>query len=224
MGGLGLFARRRAILSHPSHSDDTIVVYDRLRGDGSAYIKTDYFPCSYDNIEIAFDLLSSDLTGSLMLIMGSRRNNSGNQLFVGVQTHDVNYLSRFYNHDTPTVSLMANKKNVVKLYLDIEKGREYVNVVDSTIHDIGATTINNEYTLPYPLLIFASNKIAEETIDARIWRGNIYYLKIIDARTGEVKRHYIPASYQGVAGMWEKVEGKFFGNASTTGAFTLLKD
>lgn len=222
MGGLGLMARRRAIQANPLPEE--IATFSRIRGDGSAYIKTDYFPCSYDNIEIAFDLLSSDLTGSLMILMGSRLNVSGNQLFMGVQAHNSNYLSRFYNNNTPTVTLLANKKNVVNIYLNIEKGREYVNVVDSTTHDIGATFVKNEYTLPYPLHIFASNELGKETIDARKWRGNIYYIKITDARTGEVKRNYIPALSKGVAGMWEEVEGKFFGNASTTGAFTLLND
>lgn len=214
-------ARRRAIQANPLPED--IVTFSRIKGDGSAYIKTDYFPCSYDNIEIAFDLLSSDLTGSLMILMGSRLNAYGHQLFVGVQAHNSNYVSRFYNN-TPTVTLMANKKNVVKMYLNIAKGREYVNVVDSTFHDIGATIVKNEYTLPYSLRIFASNEIGKDTEDARKWRGSIYYIKITDARTDEVKRNYIPAMLKGVAGMWEEVEGKFFSNASTTGAFTLLND
>lgn len=220
MGGLGLMARRRAIQANPLPEE--VATFSRIRGDGNAYIKTDYYPCSYDNIEIAFDLLSSDLTGSLMILYGSRLSAS-KQFFWGIQNAQTNYLSRFYT-GTPTISLLENKKNIVNIYLDIAKGREYVNVVDSTFHDISATFVKNEYTLPYPLHIFASNESGKETIDARKWRGNIYYIKITDARTGEVKRNYIPAMSKGVAGMWEEVEGKFFGNASTTGAFTLLND
>ncbi len=72
-------------------------------------------------------------------------------------------------------------------------------------------------------IIIGGNLLAYDgvSVDNRNMRGQRKYFKITDANTGEVLRHYIPAELieTGEIGMWELIEGKFYGNDGT-GEFT----
>ncbi len=45
----------------------------------------------------------------------------------------------------------------------------------------------------------------------------VYYFKMTD--NGKLVRDMVPCEYNGKYGMWDLVEGKFYGNANSTGAF-----
>ncbi len=72
-------------------------------------------------------------------------------------------------------------------------------------------------------VIIGGNLLAYDGVsrDNRNMVGKRKYFKISDANTGELLRHYIPAKLIGTGeiGMWELVEGKFYGNDGS-GEFT----
>ena len=80
-----------------------------------------------------------------------------------------------------------------------------INVGSSSGHDTW-------YSINYNLFLFTVNPADDTTSDNS--KCKIYRYKDTDFN-GNVVRDMVPCKYNGVAGMWDKVENKFYGNSGT---------
>jgi hypothetical protein len=58
----------------------------------------------------------------------------------------------------------------------------------------------------------------------KFYKGAIRSLVITDAKTGNTIMSLKPCTFAGEAGMWDEVNGKFYGNAATSGEFSVAND
>ena len=224
MAGLGLFMRRRAISSNPvTNPLKDYVFYEKLKGDGVAYIDTQYYPSSYDNFIVTFD--ATGIGDSLKLVMGSRESASGKQMFLSAPRGSA-FCTRFYNGDAVDIQLQSGVNKAIIQLLPNDAGKYVVENI--TIDGFFNRTLSSrgsepsEYNLRFPLMLFASNTMGTSAIDSRTFNGSIMEVKIYDARTQEVKRSWKPCTYKGVPGLYEEVEGIFYGNSNSQGQFLAI--
>lgn len=195
-----------------------------LVSDGNAYIVTDYYPNTYDNVEVEFESPSS-ASSALQLLLGSRESIYYKNLFVAA-TRSVShsYVDRFYSNSTPPY-VVTNGRNNIKLQLSSDnEGRLTKDLFmhnDKLVNTFGRSSEPTEYVMPYPLVVFGSNQMNSSAIDTRIFKGKIYFVKITDARSGEVKLHLQPRVVDGVAGMMDTISGTFYTNSNTKGTFSV---
>ena len=193
-----------------------------LVSDGNAYIVTDYYPNTYDNVEVEFESPSST---TLQLLLGSRESLSNKNLFVSAinpSSGGGGYVDRFYLNTTPPYTV-TNGRNNIKLQLSSDnEGRLTKDLFmhnDKLVNTFGRSFEPTEYVMPYPLVVFGSNQMNSSVIDTRIFKGKIYFVKITDARSGEVKLYLQPRVVDGVAGMMDTISGTFYTNSNTKGTF-----
>lgn len=219
MGGLGLMLRRRAIQAHPT-AGLNVKFYNRIVGDGKAYIITDYYPSNYDSVEIIFYMTS---TGGMVL---------GERMTMPFLILAYSAYNTYTQWDTSsTVNLKWTPKSLAPLYVGMEisggtyRARQYTPGIGDTDSTYNSTIVNYGNSAPAervattPLRVFASTADNSTSLDNRIFKGSIYSIKITDSRTGEIKCHLRPAEMDGEIGMYNVVSGMFFKNANTSGQF-----
>ena len=183
-----------------------LVFYDKITGDGVAYIMTDYYPHSHDFIEF-----KAKWAGVTQVLFGVRDNmkvifiwsgstkgyalwNSGSSTQIKANNDAVNTLGAKYDGDSR-----------YKIYCN-----------EQWLSSAGTSSVQSNTGL----YIFASTT-DDGSLDSRIWSGDLYYLKITDAETGMLKLDLVPASFGGKAGLYDRVSNKFYANANTEGTLTL---
>lgn len=191
--------------------EPTYEFFNRLRGDGKAYIKTNYYMSNYDRISVNFNKsgVSENLFGfKSTLFTAAILPTQSTKGYVAWQNDAT--LIQLSNGDVSLGMYESEGKYAAKL-----------------VSDEGTYTINNYGAAPtevvsaFPLYVFAANLKDTFDIDTRFYTGGISYITVTDSRTGEVKLDLRPAVMNGgVAGMKDMVTGLFFGNANSEGAFT----
>lgn len=174
-----------------------------IESTGTQYIDTEYIPDSNTSVEIQVELqnLYND-TNSNKGILGSRTSATSNTFSLICGGSDLLYSGYGTTNTTTTLLLYKNVLYTIKKY----KNTTMVN--DETI-----TTANNEsFTSPYALVLFAvrnGNVVPEFHSNMKL-----YYCKILNGET--LVRDYVPVlDKDGVACLYDKVEGKYYYNQGT---------
>lgn len=190
-----------------------MVIKESIKGDGKAYIKTDYYPSNYDVIEFNFN----DYGALNRCVFGCK----GTAFWCSVvRTQDS---KGYYAWDNPaSVFIRSSGKGVSYIGMNINNGVYSARLIQPNINELiySYSGAPEEKVSDVPLYIFGFNLANSEEIDSRIFAGTINYITIRDSRTNEVKASYIPALKDG-AGMYEVISGKFYGNANTEGSFSV---
>lgn len=200
------------------YTDNPYTIYAGLKGDGKAYITTEYYPNIYDQIEFLFTP-----NGGSQMIFGARNNM---QCFLLYSESDWGYVS--WNLDS-TKQAYFNTNYAMTLGLFPKEDGSYVSMLKATHATKGETLITTYATPPsevvssFPLLVMASNSNNSTAVDYRIFKGTLHYLKITDSRTGSVKLDLVPATLNGVAGLLDQVTRKFYGNSADNGSFSVVE-
>ena len=212
---------------HPlSEIEGSLVFYDKLVGNGTAYIKTDLMPNSFDNYE--FDV--SRAKNWNRFVFGSKSN----KMSVGAVIYSGNQTFYLYtpNSTASTEVAMGNGERMHRGLRTISLGDGKYRREEYRLHDgnkdevrtlIASTSIVDE-TSTMPLLVLACNVNASSNTPERIYDGAIYSFIVTDSRTNEVRMSLKPCTWNGEAGMWDEVNGKFYGNSSTSGEFSVAND
>ena len=197
--------------------DNPYTIYAGLKGDGKAYITTEYYPSVYDQIEFLFTP-----NGGGEMIFGARKDM---QCLLLYSDSDWGYVSWNLNS---TVQAYFDTQYAMTLGLFPKEDGSYVSMLKATHATKGETLITtyptppNEVVSSFPLFVMACNANNSTAVDNRIFRGTLHYLKITDSRTGAVKLDLVPAVYSGNAGMLDRVAMKFYGNSAPTGSFSVM--
>lgn len=193
--------------------------YDYLQNDGVAYINTLIAPKDID--EFYIDAIIYDFVGSSALntILGMRLGYERPSLRLGLnkspQYMIINYGDGY------------KQKNVINPYtlgsnFKINFTRNQITV--TTI--VGGTYSYNLEEQTYEgctgsMMLFSQRENTSESSVYRL-KGKVYSLSF--SNNGTLVRDYKPCLYKGEAGLWDSVEGKFYGNANNTGKLTVGND
>jgi hypothetical protein len=200
------------------YDDDPYTIYAGLKGDGKAYIITEYYPNIYDQIEFLFTP-----AGGNQMIFGARKDM---QCLLLYSDSDWGYVT--WNLDS-TAQAYFDTQYAMTLGLFPKEDGSYVSMLKATHATKGETLITtyptppNEVVSSFPLFVMASNGNNYSTVDNRIFRGTLHYLKITDSRTGSVKLDLVPATRNGAAGLLDRVTLKFYGNSAANGSFSVVE-
>jgi len=178
--------------------------YEYLEANKAPYIDTQFIPKGNTSVEMQLMALSSTQNNGFFGAYGSgwADNSYG-----------------FYGWSEEKI--WNNYKNDVTVgtYTSIFP----INTIHKVFKDKNTLYINNRlirqdaytnFTAPHTLLIFDINK-SNNRCPAKM---RLYYTKVWDNNT--LVRDYVPVSYNGTPGLWDKVEWKFYANAGS-GSFTL---
>lgn len=181
--------------------------YEYLENDGIAYIDTgikNIVNCEFGIVVQQTELYNSGyptilgaFDTNLKVIFGYDANSE-----YGFYSQPSSSYTRFFAEDLNKHTMIA------KLY---SESAEYI--VDNTTYT-GNYTITNGTT--YSLTLFARNNSGSVTQHTK---QRVYSLYIID--NGVLIRDFVPCEYKGEYGLWDLVNNEFYGNANSSGAFTV---
>ena len=171
-----------------------------LESTGTQYIDTGYCPSSNTKIEAKFKM---NETPSNFRWMFLSRNEAVAGNGYGLGCDGSGYISSEYNNrQTSSVKLTNNT--------------DYIIVKDKNVCKINNTTLTNtvsEFTVNYPLTIFALNDHGSVNT-AAIPKANLYYFKIYENNV--LVRDFIPVlDRNSRPALYDKVEGKYYYNLGT---------
>lgn len=210
---------------HPlSEIEGGVVFYDKLVGDGVAYLKTDLMPNSFDNYELDVEPASS----VNKFIFGSKST----LLYCGALAYGRSVSYYLYNGNNTSAATQVTCNNTIRTHRMLrmvslgegEYRREVFDFDTGDIYVLKSTEITTEVIGKIPILVFCCNASVSSDKADRIYNGAIRSFKVTDARTNEIRMSLRPCTYYGEAGMWDEVSGKFYGSESTNGAFTAEND
>lgn len=170
-----------------------------IESTGTQYIDTGFKPNQDTRLDIESAAVSS--TSGTFYLYGSAESYNKNAF----ECYDYNTQFEF-NYDGQydfVGTIAADEKNIIS---------HNKNIV--SINNVILKTFNySSFTTPYTLTLFAINRGTDIIAGA----CKIYSCQIYD--NGTLIRNYVPViGTDGVAGLWDKVEKVFYGNAGT-GAF-----
>ena len=172
---------------------------DYIEGTGSQYIDTGFKP--NQNTRIIIDLELPTQNSYPKAIFGSRdADSSSSKSFVFWAISSDSFRTDFDTNNvvistTPVGRFLIDKNKTVTTI----NGTEYTNT---------ASTFQASYNLGICTVIDPGGP------DTRIMSGKIYSCKVYDNET--LIRDYVPAKQNGIFGLWDNVEKKFYSSASST--------
>ena len=207
---------------HPlSEIEGSLVFYDKLVGDGTAYINTEYYPKGTDT----FDYDVTPKTTNAKFVWGVKSNSIslGELLY----TKDSSYF--LYG---PTAARDIGVANVGRLQRKLkvtlsDNGQYFRNILagDTSVNLAQGTGSYFSATAENPLLLFACQQAAATGSypDGRRSDGTLWSFKITDI-DGNTIMSLKPCTWNGEAGMWDEIGNKFYGNAAASGEFSAAND
>ena len=178
--------------------------YEYLQSDQGAYIDTGFKPNQDSRVLANILLLNRNLTA----VFGTRNNSAW--------PHGAFVLwngpSLYYQYGDVVYSTYKLSDPIVNEPITIDLNKNVGTVNNSPVTCNTATFQTN-----YPFLI--GNIHTASDIDPRPTPMKVYSFKMYD--NGILIRDFKPCLYNGEAGLWDSVECKFYGNANSSGTFTL---
>ena len=204
-----------------SEIEGSLVFYDKLVGDGTAFINTEYYPKGTDT----FDYDVTPKTTNSKFVWGVKSNSIslGELLYTKESSYFLYGPTAARDVGVANVGRLQRKLQVTlsdngQYFRTISAGNTLVNLAQGTGSYFSATAEN-------PLLLFACQQsVATGSYpDGRRSDGALWSFKITDIE-GNTIMSLKPCTWNGEAGMWDEVGGKFYGSATTAGAFTAEND
>ena len=175
--------------------------YDYIQSSGTQYINTGFIPDNTSGIKMEAYCTTS---GSNYQVVGCRQDSGNSRWWINFSST----LELSWNTWEGTVNDYTNRWVVIEHnYLNSRLGK-----IDGVTKRTNYPTLSN---ITYPAYLFSSNNQGNV---GSSYVGRIKYIQI--TKGNSIIHNYIPCSYNGTPGMWDSVEGKFYGNDGT-GTFTL---
>ncbi len=191
---------------------DTYEELEYIESFGGQYINTGLLNTGDYIFEDEFFITSTDLTSTGFWLVGGRVNPNYS---LGVFVNSSQIIGAY-----GTLTQTMYPKVSTNVWTTMYFSRFELNIGGTNYNLKGQTLIPEEYEGE---IVLGGNQVAYDGVskDNRNMIGKRKYFKVTDATTGELIRHYIPVrlNLTGEVGMWDLVEGKFYGNDGT-GEFT----
>ena len=182
-----------------------IVYYDRLIGDGTAYIDLGQPITANDRFDFGFkhNVANTNSMFGVKSSSSSRFDVNGRN-----GTNYKNLQLQYRSNTNRSIALANNLGQYSEGYIDLATLSAEFDGVASTFPDATAT--------------FPTSNLHLFTARTTIFNGYFSHFKW--SRSGETVMDLKPCTYNGEAGMWDMVGWKFYGNSNTSGAFTAEND
>lgn len=174
-----------------------------IQSTGTQWINTGFKPTG--NTKIICDFLAYDQSTSQQGVFGSRPGTSGRfTLFTGHSTKalqaDYDTAQTLGNEDSTISGLELTSRTVISMSNEL--------LVDGiTVKSVAAASFSSTYDL----YLFANNNIGTVQLPAKL---KLYACQIYDG--GQAVRDFVPAQNEaGAVGLYDLVDGKFYGNSGT---------
>ena len=199
-GDMVLWSKNRKLLP------EGYTLLDYIDSDGNAYINTEFIPDS--NSKVVMDCQHIGLAGT----------SAGNTFFGARTSASAKAFSVYFFPSAKGYRYMYGNGYTEK---DASRITDRITIIaDKNVATIGdkitITRPEQTFACEYPLFLCGMNNAGSVTLRTKL---RMYSCKIYDG-TGDLVRDYIPCvNAGGEVGMYDRVNGVFYGNAGT-GAFT----
>lgn len=184
--------------------------YTYLQCDTSSYINSGVIPTTSTNFEMKYATNSLSVENVYFGCSTASGYVNGNNYSLDVLTSgSLLYTFRNQGYDSSNITTTANTPFIVKLQGD-------------TFSINGNSMSANRHTSHPNLEIYLFARNVNGTVgNSNIKAAKLYYCKFWEGDT--LIRDFVPCSYNGVYGLWDLCENKFYGNAGS-GAFTVSEE
>ncbi len=190
-----------------------------IEGTGTQWINTEYIPNSKTKVEMEAEFTS--ISTNYVFLMGTRNNN--NDAFnrfdlIKLNTTDGSNIV-FNSGDINKANRVESKKffpTIGTRNLYIVDGKEKKLTIDGDlIHTSKDAVDNSNLNIQYPLHLLVATYGTNGVAKTYISHAKIYFTKIYD--NDKLVRNFVPCyrKSDGVIGLYDKVENKFYTNGGT---------
>lgn len=201
-----------------------IVFYDRLKNDGTAYIDTGVVANGVLSSMVSFRWMGSGNSPDTV-ILGARKDSGNTRYFLSaLYSVTLAFGAGAYTQITEKIGESMSSHYLVSQFTTISSGnsKSYFTVQESGYNSVVNTSSQTVTDTNKSLYLFRNNYSTPSSCNRYM---SIHEVKIWDDDTmTNLILHLVPCTLGGVAGMWDKVSWKFFGNSNTSGAFTAEND
>ena len=193
----------------------TLKEYEYLQSSGTQYIDTKVKNGQDIEIDVKFSPISfPSSSSSFNSIIAARISASSNSISQGYTIGGNTYFGFGNNSEINIGNILA-----INNWFILRQNKDYIKLNNQVYNYLSG--YNTNFTVTGNMFIFARNNYNTSGITTSI--GNystikVQYCKIY--KNDILIRDYIPCSYNGTPGLWDKVEWKFYANAGS-GSFTL---
>ena len=184
-----------------------------IESTGTQYINSDYIPTSNTNMELEFEYLGTDSTGSWIPICGERSSTKSTYFNFFISSSGSIISPNYGEYDPGTSSEIRDLQLNTKYNLKNVGGDFFVN------GQLKSSTTQVLTTGTTPIYIFAIGN--KTSVDNRKIHLKLYDFKLYEGN--QIVRKFIPCykkaenPEENKPGLYDLVEGKFYTNQLTTG-------
>lgn len=185
----------------------SIKEYEYLQCDASSYIKSGVIPTTSTNFELKYAANSLNVENVYFGCSTNVGYANGNNYSLDIYNSKLIYTFISNNSYSTGYTITANSPFIAKLWENI-----------FSVDGITKPANRSAYHPNLEIYLFARNvnNTIHSSYPPRV--GKIYYCKFWEG--DELIRDFVPVSYNGVYGLFDKVELKFYSNAGA-GSFTI---
>lgn len=176
-----------------------------VQGTGAEYIDINYRPTDLTRVEIVFDWY------------GRGSNPSGTGYLFGSRASSSNALGSYYTGfqvDGTTCCFMYNGQWYY-IY-DVDTSETLTFVFDGSTASVNGKSVDvnrgNAFNSAFSWYVFGMNNVGSPS---GLCAAKVYSMTITEA--GTVTADFVPASQNGVFGLFDTIDNKFYGNSNSTG-------
>lgn len=178
-----------------------------------AYIDTGYSAPDGFIAELGFAYTDFGTSGGRYIIGAHNTASPYERSGIGANVGSTSYFAMGVGDDSPSTGVVAKLNRRYNLKLSTVKGNSYLDVDGVRVWQSTNSQSRSARTLLLFYNHYSLNSGSNGTM-GKLWPVKIY------SPTGKLVRNFVPCmNPNGEYGMWDKVEGKFYGNCGT-GAFT----
>lgn len=189
--------------------DKSLVLYNYIEATGTQYIDTGLILDNIHRYEFEMHWSFSNTTSTENGLYWYREGNGGN--FASVMCVPTSNGIRFANYSSGSTGV-AVQVTGNDIYCSTNKDKITVNGNTSNLSNYPSNIYDSSWNTPFYLFyikIEKSANVAEKPLKARL-----YYMKIKDDQ-GNIIRDFVPCTFKGKAGLYDKVNEKFYDNKGT---------
>ena len=192
----------------PAPPTPILEFYDKLTPTDNAYIDTDYIPT----------------VDSKFVVHIKRPNYNGCCIYSNSKPNKTDGIRFLLSLSVPYISFGASRvQNPTLNDLELNIIHEHTQYLTINGNSDTYTTSVGGYYINEPLTIFSDyyNRSAHGSM-SYFNKNSLYSFKIYE--NDVLVRDFKPCTYNGVAGLWDEVESKFYGNSNSVGTLTASND
>ena len=195
-----------AAATEQAHAGYTRLAY--IESSGTQYIDTGYKPSKNTRTVIDYQIAKSAIEGQER-VFGVDNMTISYSLYVSGNTDNkLNYWAYAFKDGDGQWKNETKAANTARHVFDFNNGKKLT--VDGGA--VWNTTLNNSPTKTATGTMFLGARRLSSGV-AHLTPHRIYSCKMWNGNT--IVRDYVPCAYGGVTGLWDRVEGKFYGSAGS---------